>query len=155
MKTLILLVTLLASSFAFSESQLNFGLEECSNYSGYVNTGWKIHSPSKFNKLERKFSKSLKRGLADGSIIDDMTGTIRTTDTLSNNALILRATSWDALNTPQNLMYGDYAAYAIFGNETTLAEIRWFDGKNRNIVINPTLLKCFSEGAPLVDNSVM
>lgn len=139
----------------FSLSTIAKDAAKCANEEGYINSGWKIHSASKFSSLYNSLKKKLDKGISQGDFILDMSGPIMNRNTTDHSPRLLRATSWDDLRTNQMEMFGDVAIYTDIFNENIIAEIRWYDGKNRNLVLNPKFLNCMTDSAPYADNSIL
>lgn len=121
----------------------------------YMNHGWVIHNPADFKSIEKTVTQRIQTGLESGTIIVDTSGMIGTDSTVEGNAIALMGYMFDDLTTSQDTMYGDLALIEWPERNNVRAEIRWFDGKNRNIVFNPDILTCFTESPPFVDNSVL
>lgn len=126
----------------------------CKLTSLYQAYGWVVHDANSFQNIAQDVTKRLERGLNDQSIVKDISGPMAGTDTPDGQVLELMGYMYDDLKTPHDLMYGDIALIKK-ANDNTLVEIRWFDGKARNIVLNPTFLKCFTEVPPIAENSVL
>lgn len=126
----------------------------CRHINAYKNDGWTIHTPSNFDLLEKKISTLVEEGKAAGHIVDDISGPILTADTPDGTEILLAAVMFDDLRTDRDEMFGDYAIiYTDDGSD--VAEVRWYDGKVRNVVYNPEVLTCISEEPPFVSNSVL
>lgn len=139
----------------FSTFSVSTAFSNCPTYNSYLNSGWTIHDPSGFKKIEKSIVSIVYKGRQNGDLIFDMSGPIKARHTSDGGPLILLAKSWDDMKTEKDLMFGDYAILRIANDENEIAELRWFDGKNRNIVFNPKFLSCFSENAPFASNSVL
>lgn len=129
--------------------------QDCVYSKSFENTGWIIHDPQTFEQHSINVKNLIKNGLDDGSVVFDISGPILADQTIDGQELLLDAMMFDNLKTNRDDMYGDFAILEVANESRGLAEVRWYDGKQRNIVINPKFLKCFSEGAPYVDNSVL
>ena len=129
--------------------------QDCVYSKSFENTGWIIHDPQTFEQHSINVKNLIKNGLDDGSVVFDISGPILADQTIDGQELLLDAMMFDNLKTNRDDMYGDFAILEVANESRSLAEVRWYDGKQRNIVINPKFLKCFSEGAPYVDNSVL
>lgn len=129
--------------------------QDCVYSKSFENTGWIIHNPQTFEQHSINVKNLIKNGLDDGSVVFDISGPILADQTIDGQELLLDAMMFDNLKTNRDDMYGDFAILEVANESRGLAEVRWYDGKQRNIVINPKFLKCFSEGAPYVDNSVL
>jgi hypothetical protein len=126
----------------------------CRYENAYIGDGWNVINSSEFKKHEIVFFKTLNKGLEDGSIVADISGPILTNDTVTGEEMLFDGIMWDNLKTDRDIMYGDYAIVVNPNDQTEVAELRWFDGAKRNIVYNPSILKCQSEAPPYVSNSV-
>lgn len=129
--------------------------QDCKYSQSYADSGWKIHPAQTFNEHAKNVLNLIKNGLENGSVVFDISGPILTDQTINSSELLLDAMMFDNLQTPQDQMYGDYAILETTDSSRQLVEVRWYDGVQRNIAINPNFLKCQSEGAPYVDNSVL
>lgn len=147
MKKLLVLLSVFWSLCSFAQ--------DCVYSSSYENTGWIIHDPQSFEQHAKNVKNLIKKGLDDGSVIFDISGPILADQTIDGQELLLDAMMFDNLKTDRDDMYGDFAILEVVNELRDLVEVRWYDGMKRNIVVNPKFLRCFSEGAPYVDNSVL
>lgn len=131
------------------------GMKPCRFTDLYKAGGWVIHNPANFKKIESEISAKLKSGLEDGSIVIDISGPIMTRDTVGDQEVLLGGYMFDALATDRDTMYGDIALIEFPERNNERVEIRWFDGKKRNIIINSDILTCFSDIPPFAENSVL
>ena len=127
----------------------------CAYLAQYEALGWNVLPSSQFDSFAKKVKETIKSGLDQGTVVFDISGPILTDQTLDGTELLLDAMMFDNLKTDSLEMYGDYAILETADSNHDLVEVRWYDGKRRNIVINPAFLKCMSESAPMVDNSVL
>lgn len=127
----------------------------CQYTESYLSTGWTIHDPSTFFTHANFVKNTIKTGLNDETVVFDISGPILTDDTVDGGEILLDAMMFDNLKTPNDEMFGDYAILESVGSTRELVEVRWYDGNTRNIVFNPKFIKCMSEAAPYVDNSVL
>lgn len=129
--------------------------QACKYQGQYEALGWNVLPSSEFESAARMVKDKIKSGLDEGTVVFDISGPILTDQTLDHSELLLDAMMFDNLNTDRDVMYGDYAILETADSAHHLVEVRWYDGKKRNIVINPAFLKCMSEAAPWVENSVL
>lgn len=129
--------------------------DDCTYTNSFSQSGWKIHDSKNFGKYANFVKTTIKNGLDDKSVVFDLSGPIMTRSTVDGLPILLDAMMFDNLKTPQDEMYGDYAFLEIVNDTRDLVEVRWYNGKERNIVFNPKFLKCMSEAAPYVDNAVL
>ncbi|MGE3608295.1 MAG: hypothetical protein AB7I27_01810 [Bacteriovoracaceae bacterium] len=143
------------SFILLSLSVLAEDMKSCRFTETYKADGWVIHDPANFKKVEQEISGKLKKGLMNGSIVIDISGPLTTQDTVDKQEVLLAGYLFDDLRTDRDTMYGDIALVEHPEKNNQRVEIRWFDGKKRNIIINPNILTCFSEIAPVALNSVL
>ncbi len=155
MKKVLFFISILSFITASASEVTLESLKKCSTYPTFIMNGWKVQDPALFDKFEQEIVEKVRVGHENGSIIFDMSGPIEPRYTVNNQYLLLDAISWDNLNTHRDVMFGDFAFLEVVNENHDMAELRWFDGKHRNVVINPKFLKCFSEAAPFVENSVL
>lgn len=146
---------ILYSLFILTFSAIAEEMKPCRFTDLYKADGWVIHDPANFQKVEAEISSKLKKGLEDGSIIIDISGPLLTKDTVDGQEVLLAGYLFDALSTDRDTMFGDIALIEHPSKDNQRVEIRWFDGKKRNIIINPNVLTCFSEIPPFAENSVL
>lgn len=127
----------------------------CKYQSQYEALGWNVLPASQFESAAKFVKNAIKSGLDQGTVVFDISGPILTNQTIDGTELLLDAMMFDNLKTDRDIMYGDYAIIETADSNHDLVEVRWYDGKKRNIVTNPAFLKCMSEGAPWVENSVL
>ncbi len=149
--------TIFASVCLLFISQLTFAgsAKVCHLTDSYLSQGWLVHSPAEFKQIESQVTARLRAGLDNGSIVDDISGPIRTSNTLDGQEIGLEAYMFDDLGTDRDLMYGDIALIEYPEKNNQRVEIRWFDGHSRHIVFDESVLTCFSDIPPYVDNSVL
>ena len=154
MKALLLFSLALGFLAAQATQVTHKELKNCRYYNGFIHTGWVVHDPATFDTFNKQIVSAVKSGVDSGEIHFDMSGPILTNETINGQELLLDAISWDAKTTPQMTMFGDYAFIENATNHE-MVELRWYDGNKRNVVINPKFLRCMSESAPYVENSVL
>lgn len=151
----IILIYLSFSSYIKASENFSKPIENCSNYYQYINTGWIIHPPKNFQAIAKETISKVNTGLSNGTIVYDMSGTLMNHDTPDSTPVFIDAAMWDDLRTDSFEMYGDIAILKDSQGTQDLVEIRWYDGKKRNLVINTKLINCMTEDAPYVENSVL
>lgn len=129
--------------------------QACRYQSQYEAQGWNVLPSSQFESVAKFVRDTIKSGLDQGTVVFDTSGPILTDQTLDHKELLLIGMMFDDLQTHRDVMFGDYALIEAADSDHTLVEVRWFDGEKRNIAFNPNVLECMSEGAPLVENSVL
>lgn len=127
----------------------------CKYQAQYEALGWNVVPASQFDSASKFVKDTIKSGLDQGTVVFDISGPILTNQTNDSSELLLDAMMFDNLKTDRDIMYGDYAIIETADSNRHLVEVRWFDGQKRNVAINPAFLKCMSEGAPWVENSVL
>lgn len=152
MKSIYLVLALMMTISSHAQNSNFDNLKSCKFYQSFVDSGWVVHDPDTFRESEYAVVTVVTDGLNSGRIIHDMSGKIGTDKTVGNKVIMLDAVMYDSLSTSRDTMYGDFA---ILQWQNTISEVRWYDGKNRNISINPEVLTCMSEFAPTVSNSVL
>lgn len=126
----------------------------CTWINEYQQMGWQVHSPSEFNQIEQQLNFRLQNGLADGSIINDISGPVLTKNTVNQQEMELAGFMFDDLRTSRDEMFGDIAVIEDPNNNFQRVELRWYENSVRHIVFNSQVLTCFTELPPPVDNSV-
>ena len=149
---LFILTSLLVSTAVYASSK---PIESCRNYGQYINTGWTIHPSSEFEQISQEMINKVNTGLGDGSIVYDLSGILMNHETPSGEPLFLNVAMWDVLATPKMEMFGDIAIIKDPLGDEEIVEVRWYDGKTRNLVINSNTINCMTEDAPYVENSVL
>lgn len=129
-------------------------LKDCDNTRDYQDTGWIIHNPKYFDKIFKKHTKIIDSSLRDGSMVNDLSGTIRTYNTLGSRPLMMKVNTYDSLDTDRDLMYGDFAVMVKHFSPEQPLEARWFDGKRKHVVINPKYMSCISTIPPFAENTI-
>ena len=160
MKQIFMIALIAVSTVASGAVNQSKPIESCSNYGQYVNTGWTIHPSSYFEQIANLLKEVVNKGLKDGTIVYDISGTLMNHDTPSGNPVFLNAAMWDVLATPKMEMYGDIAIIKDSLGSEEIAEIRWYDWysnkkRTKNLIINPKIINCMTEDAPYVENSVL
>lgn len=132
-----------------------FALDNCSLAFSYKSKGWIVHNSSEFTIIEKNVLYRLNKGLAENSIVLDLSGLIITHQTPSGEPVVLQATMYDDLMTAKDEMYGDIAILEVQYQPGVRAEIRWYERERKHIVFNSDILTCLSEAPPFADNSVL
>lgn len=147
MKLLILLVLLPLSSFASTN-------QECVNTDNYRTSGWVVHKSTNFKKIHKALQKKIQLGLEQGTLVDDLQGVIRTSQTVNGSSIYMDVRTYDSLETPKEEMFGDIATLKNFFVPTQILELRWYENQKKHIVFNANYLNCVSTIVPMADNSV-
>ena len=146
-----LISILFVSMFSFAaQAQL-----DCEHAESFIQSGWQVHDSSSFSAKAKMVKKLVEKGMRDGSVIEDLSGPIRTSQTVTNLRVLLKAETFDDLNTAQNEMFGDYGIMTLDDGSNTVVEVRWYDGVKRHVVFNGKYMRCMMSSAPLADNSVL
>lgn len=129
--------------------------QDCKYSASFEAEGWTVHNPQSFDKIAGEVRALIAKGLEDNTVVFDTSGPILTDQSLGGEELLLDAMMFDNLETPRDEMFGDYAIIETVSQARNLVEVRWYNGRERNVVFNPRYLKCMSEGAPYALNSVL
>jgi len=144
----------LFSSLSNASVETNESLKGCNNTQAYLDNDWIIHNPKHFNKILKKQSRLISTGLEDGSVEEDLNGTIRTYNAIGGRPVLMKVETFDSLNTDRDLMYGDFAVMVKHFSPEQSLEVRWFDGKQKHVVINSKYMSCISTSVPIAENTI-
>ena len=148
MKILSLVATIL---FVGIQSQAS--LPQCPD-SDYKENGWIIHNSTEFDKILTDVRKLVADGLNNSTLVRDLDSYIVTNNSKISPDLFMKVDTWDMISTAQDVMYGDIAILTDLMTPDNALEVRWFDGKNKHLVFNSTLMHCISTLQPNALNTI-
>lgn len=150
-RTLTKLITLTAVAMIFNFNA--FAGTDCAD-NDYKTNGWIIHAPSEFNVRLQNVQATIEKGTKDSSIVEDIQGVLSTMNSSIAPELYVKVTTWDALATSEDVMYGDMAIFYDFFNPERVLEVRWFDGKTKHVVFNKNYMFCIVTKSPSAPNTI-
>lgn len=137
MNQLILCLAVILSSQSFAN---------CSTDASLKARGFKVHTRNfqKYqNLVESWFLQNEER------FVDDLSGTIYSS--VASQMIVIK--SFDLLDTPQPVMFGDVVFMRSFLGDKAI-EVRWFENGQKNVAYDRTFQECATNTIPIAINSL-